>query len=173
MADDKNKGKPVENGAAAATSPAQEAPRGFQRVAALDDCPWFEIAVGNVCHGHVECIAELSTEPPRLYYQVRLHKGCKVRVGKGDEAKVVDAKEGDIINLGETHKTKVLRDKVAARVQAGGDYDVWVSAKNKRKIEGGRTLWLMDVQVKENKAPTTEVKPYTSAASAADEDSPF
>jgi hypothetical protein len=149
------------------------APGGFRRVSAVDDAPWFEYQEGNLCHGHVEGRFVMQTDPPRGYYQINLKTGCKVRVGKGDEAKVVDAKQGDVINLGETFRTETLREKVAAPMEAGGDYDVWMLVGKKRKLTGGRTMWTADVQTKENKAPTRKVEPIKDATTVGDEDAPF
>jgi hypothetical protein len=168
-------------GAAPAAAPAPkpeekaapQSPGGFHRVSAVDDAPWFEYQEGNLCHGHVEGRFVMKTDPPRAYYQVALKAPCKVRVGKGDEAKIVDAKAGDIINLGETYRTEILRDKVAAPMEAGGDYDVWALVGKKRKLQGGKSMWTADVQVKENKAPTRKVEPIKDATTVGDEETPF
>jgi hypothetical protein len=152
---------------------APQAPKGFRRVSAVDDAPWFEFMEGNLCHGHVEGRHVMQTDPPRAYYQVALKAPCTVRVGKGEEAKKVQANVGDIINLGETYRIEVLREKVAAPMNAGGDYDVWIAVGKKRKLPGAKTMWSADVQVQENRPPTRKVEPLTDATVATDEETPF
>ncbi len=149
-------------------------PAGFRRVSAVDDAPWFQFQEGNVCHGHVAGRFVMKTDPPRAYYQIELKGACKVRIGKGDEARIVDAKAGEVINLGETYRVETLRDKVAAPMEAGGDYDVWIAVGKKRKLNGGKTMWSADIQVKENRAPTRKVEPIRDETTVGDdEETPF
>lgn len=164
-------GKPDEGKSNGPVDP--QAPGGFRRVVAVDDAPWFEFKEGNICHGHVEDRFVMKMDPPRAYYQVTLKRESLVRVGKGDDAKTVTAKVGDVINVGETFRLEALRESVAAPHKAGGDYDIWVKVGKKRKLDGGKTMWTADVQVKENKPPTRKVEPLNDATVAVDEETPF
>lgn len=156
----------------------RRAPKGFRRRSAVSEAPWFHAQKGNVCHGKLLGRYIMQTDPPRPYYQVQLYSPCTVTVGKGDDAEQVEAKVGDVVNVGESFKLTVLKDVEIPEILAGGEYDVWFDVESKIKISGGRTMWNIDVQTKRTKAPTSEVRPLpTDSSSASDDesqgDSPF
>jgi len=135
-------------------------PAGYRRVVSISDAPWFHLEEGNVMRGKVNNRFIMNTEPKRAYYQVELlglREGAgptKVRQGRGDDAEVVEAASGDVINLGESYKAQVLKDQVIPGILAGGEYEIYVVVGAKVKAKGGRTLWDLDIGVKETKAPT-------------------
>jgi hypothetical protein len=116
-----------------------------------------------------------NSDPIRYYYQIELTAPCKVRIGRGEDAEVQEAQAGEVVNLNENHKTACLKELEVPEIIAGAVYDVWVKFEDKIKIGGGKTMWNIDVQSKQLKAPTSQVRPLidSGAASGGDEESPF
>jgi hypothetical protein len=144
------------------------APEGFRRVGSVANAPWFNLKKGNTLRGILENMYERVDERvPKekggksKFFQVKLLEGCECRAGRGEEAKIVRAEAGTVVNLNYGPKTMGLADLVPA-IQAGAEYEVWVGVGEKFKISGGRTMWDLDVQQKIVKA----------APALADDDSP-
>ena len=170
-AQDAQAAAPASNGTEAAESEVEETeeveeseqavmPSGYRRRSAVTDAPWFTNKVGNVAHGKL-CGRFMMTgvEPPRAYYQVELLAPCTVTVGRGDDAEEQQAAAGDVINVGENFKIKVLRDIEIPELNAGAEYNVWIDIQKKIKLKGGKTMWVIDVASKRTKGPTGEVRP--------------
>ena len=156
---------------------AASMPDGFRRRTSVSDAPWLSLETGNTMTGRlVGRFLMQGTEPIRAYYQVELTSGSvKVRKGSGDDAEVVEAKAGDVINVNESAKIRYLKDKEIPEVLAGAEYDLWMRVGEKLKLKGGRTMWDIDSGVKMVKAPTSEVRPLppdvaTGGEAAAEED---
>lgn len=152
-----------------------EAPSGFRQRSAVTDAPWFTLEVGNVCHGKLIGRYEMQMDPPRAYYQVELYRPCIVTVGRGDDAEQTEAKKGTVINVGETFKLESLKEIEIPELLAGGEYDVWIPVEKKLKLQGGKTMWVINLKTKRTKAPTTQVRPLMTASSSGGqaEDNPF
>jgi hypothetical protein len=150
-------------------------PAGFRRRSAVTDAPWFHQAEGNVCYGKLLGRYIMQVDPPRPYFQVELYQPSTVTVGRGDDAEQVEAKAGDVVNVGESYKLQCLKEVEIPEILAGGEYDVWVEVQKKIKVGQGRTMWVIDVQTKRTKAPTGEVRPLPPETSSGDgdSDSPF
>jgi hypothetical protein len=137
-------------------------PVGFRRRAAVSEAPWYKNKEGNVAYGKILGRYAMQQEPVRYYVQIELYKESIVTVGRGDDAEEAVAKTGDVVNIGETFKMECLRDVEIPEILAGAEYDLWVHTEKKIKLKtGGKTMWIMDVQTKQRKAPTSEVRPLT------------
>lgn len=150
-------------------------PSGFKRRSAVTDAPWVETAKGNVCQGRLlNRYVMNNSDPVRYYYQVELSHPCQVRIGRGEDAEVQTAQAGEIVNLNENHKTSCLKEVEVPEIIAGGVYDVWVKFEDKIKIGGGKTMWNIDVQSKQLKAPTSQVRPLLDdGGDGGADDTPF
>jgi hypothetical protein len=146
-----------------ATSGAVAPPSGFRRRSTVSDAPWVKQETGNTVFGKL--IGRYLMQGAgvqggsRYYYQIELLWPCTATKGSGEEAETVDAKKGDIVNLGEQFKLKVLAEHEWPEILAGAAYDVWAQYKKKIKIGGGRTMWDIDVHTKCTQAPTRQVRP--------------
>jgi hypothetical protein len=140
-------------------------PAGFRRRAAVSEAPWYKNKERNVAYGKILGRYAMQQEPVRYYIQIELYKESIVTVGRGDDAEEAVAKTGDVINIGETYKMECLRDVEIPEILAGAEYDLWVFTEKKIKLKsGGKTMWIMDVQTKQRKAPTSEVRPLAMTA---------
>lgn len=158
----------------------RQPPTGFKRLAPLSDAPWFQPQAGNTCVGKYLGRFVMNTDPPRAYHQVELSEPCQVRVGKKDEAKIVEAKKGDIINVGESYKIAILKENVTPECLAGAEYQVFIQTVKKIQVRGGRTMWDIDVQancIKPATRPVRDLPPDkavpTSDAEEGESDTPF
>jgi len=144
-------------------------PSGYRRRSAVTDAPWFTNKVGNIANGKLlGRYVMTAQEPPRAYYQVELLAPCTVTVGRGDEAEEVEAKMGDVVNVGENFKLQCLKEVEVPELLAGAEYNVWIEVQKKIKLKsGGKTMWVIDVASKRLKAPTGEVRPLPPDVSTA------
>ncbi len=154
------------------------APAGFRRVNSVTDAPWVKGQEDNVVFGKL--INRYGMQGQTLpgssnhYYQIELLEPCLVTKGKGDDAEVVEAAAGDIVNLGENKQIASLKDVVIPEINAGAEYQVWLKFKNKIKISGGRTMWNIEVHSKSLRAPTRAVVPLPPETDAeGSESNPF
>jgi hypothetical protein len=157
----------------------RQPPAGYKRLTALGDAPWFLNQAGNTADGKLIGRYVMKTDPPRAYYQLELKDECTVRVGKGQDVKIVQAAKGDIINIGESYKLAILKDKVVPECNAGAEYNVYVQSVKKIPVgTSGRSMWDMEVGAQCIKPPTQPVRPLSpdEANIPADEgesDAPF
>ena len=159
-----------------ATTAPSAPPSGFRRRVSVSDAPWVEQEVGNIVHGKLLNRYEMSNQSPRRwYYQIELLADCKVRVGKGDDAKVEIARAGDVVNLNENFKLTGLRDVEIPEIIAGAEYQIWAKFESKIKISGNRTMWNVDVQTKMTKKSVNVVRPLPASdlGEVASDDTPF
>lgn len=164
----KKEGAPTSN---PTQSDEMQMPAEFQRRTSVDDAPWFHLAKGNVCYGRLIDRFVMKTTPVRAYYQVELKKPAQVRIGSGEEAEVVEAKAGQIVNLNESVKIKFLAEKEIPEIRAGAAYDVFIKVGDKRKIGSGRTMWEIDGGSHMVRPPTGDVRPLLPDAPASDDSS--
>jgi len=136
------------------------APEGFRRVGSVANAPWFNLKKGNVLLGILENVYQRPDERVKTkdgspgkskFFQVKLLEPCECRSGRGEDAKMVRAEAGAVVNLNYGPKTKGLEDLVPS-ILAGAEYQVWVLCGDKFKISGGRTMWDLDVNQKLIKA---------------------
>lgn len=152
--------------------PSTQAPAGFTRRTQISEANWVENETGNVCYGKLQGRYKMNVEPARWYYQIELLAPCKVREGTGDDAQLIVAQPGDVVNLNENHKTKCLRDIEIPEIAAGARYHVHVTYQNKIKISGGRTMWNVEVNTKQVKRPTSPVRSLPTEEDSGEE-TPF
>lgn len=167
---------PEANGAASGGMPAPDmAPSGFRRRVSVSDAPWVAQEAGNIVYGRLLNRYEMQGQTPRRwYFQIELHAPCKVKIGKGDDAEIVTAKKGDVVNLNENHKLVGMREVEIPEILAGAVYDIWAKYENKIKISGSKTMWNIDLQTKQLKPPTSPVRALTAAdIGEASDDTPF
>ena len=136
------------------------APEGFRRVGSVANAPWFNLKKGNVLLGVLENVYERPDERVKSkdgtpgkskFFQLKLLEACEARSGRGEDAKMVRAEAGAVVNLNYGPKTKALEDLVPS-ILSGAEYQVWVQVGDKFKISGARTMWDMDVHAKQTKA---------------------
>jgi hypothetical protein len=136
----------------------RQPPAGFKRVAAVSNAPWFHFQEGNTLVGNYNGRYLLNTDPPRAYHQLELIEPCIVRAGKGTDAKIVEAKKGDIINLDEHYKIMPLKTIVTPECLAGAEYQVFAQVGKKIGTKGTNSMWDVDIHLKCIKGPTRQVR---------------
>lgn len=149
-------------------------PEGFKRLGSVANAPWFALKEGNILFGELENVYTRPDErlkgkdgKPGMskFYQVKLLEGCEVRMGRGEEAKLVRANAGDVVNLNWGPKTKEL-EKLVPQILLGAEYRVWLRVGKKFKISGGRTMWDVDQNISCVKPPTASEGPDFSGDEA-------
>ncbi len=139
-----------------AVSTVARPPEGFRRVGSVANAPWFNLVKGNVLFGVLENVYERPDERAQggtsKFFQLKLLQSCQARLGRGEDAKIVTAEIGTVVNLNYGPKTKEL-EKLVQEIKQGAEYQVWAACGEKFKISKGRTMWDIDVQVQMTKAP--------------------
>jgi hypothetical protein len=153
-------GKPgAKDNASNGTAAAGGMPSKFRRISTVSDAPWAAQEKGNTVQGKLLGRHIMNSEPVRYYYQVELTAPCKARQGSGDDAESIDAEKGDVVNLNENYKIKVLTETVVPEMLAGAEYEVFVEFKEKIKLKNGRQMWDAEVGSFQLKPPTRAVVP--------------
>ena len=138
-----------------------EAPEGFQRSGSANAVGWFNMAKpGNTLHGVLVGMFsrkdKLREDGTSNFFQVTVSQECEVRSERGDEAKMVMAKPGDVVNVNYGPKTKPWADLVGD-LKRGAVYEViGCIIGGKVKLDGGRTMHNFDVYQKMIKAPQVD-----------------
>lgn len=126
------------------------APEGFVRVGAVADAPFFALEPGNVMHGKLLGFYERDDKRSKTgksnFYQLELISTCKVREGRGEDAKVRQGQPGEIVNFNHNPKTKVL-EPLCKEILAGALYEVYAPCLKKIALANGNTMWNIDVHV--------------------------
>ena len=143
------------------TGPMAAPPDGFQRSGSAIATGWFNHSlVGNTLYGVLigvfEAPSKLRTDGTAKFFQVELKHPCQVRVDRGEDAKMVDAKPGEIINVNYGPKTKSW-ETLVSDIKRGAVYEVWgqiIGAKV--KLAGGRTMHAFDTRQKMVEAPVAD-----------------
>jgi hypothetical protein len=161
----------------AASNGAAGMPSKFRRISTVSDAPWVAQEKGNIVQGKLLGRHTMNSEPVRYYYQIELSKPCQARQGSGEEAEIIDAVVGDVVNLNENFKIKVLTETVVPEILAGAEYEVYAEFKDKIKLKSGRTMWDVEVGSFQLKPPVRPVQPLPKESMAAGEgegsDTPF
>lgn len=141
----------------------KQPPAGYKRLTAFADAPWFLNQAGNTANGKLLGRYIMKTDPPRAYYQIEIFDECTVRVGKGQDAKIIQAVKGDIVNVGESYQVAALKDKVVPEFNAGGEFNLFVQSVKKVSVgTSGRSMWAMEIGHQCTKAPTQPVRPLSA-----------
>ena len=136
---------------------------GFVSLGSVADARWFHLANGNSMTGRLLGVYE--REDPRAkssggkskFFQVKLQTACKVRDGRGEDAQIVDAKVGDVVNLNYGPKTQVLEAKCDELLQ-GAVYDIRITVGKKLPLNNGNTMWDIKVEANRLKKASADVK---------------
>jgi hypothetical protein len=141
-----------------------EAPEGFQRSGSANAVGWFHMGkVGNTLHGELLGMFErkdkLRAETGvSNFFQVKVARECEVRADRGDDAQMVMAKAGDVVNVNYGPKTKPW-ETLISDIKRGASYEVLgCILGGKVKLDGGRTMHNFDVYQKMVRAPQADVE---------------
>ena len=153
-----------EKSQSAAQAPVQfEVPAGFQRSGSANAVGWFDMAtLGNtlsgVLIGMFERKDKLRESGTSNFFQVTVDRPCQVRADRGEDAAMVQANAGDVVNVNYGPKTKNW-EPLIADIQRGAEYSVFgVIAGSKVKLDGGRTMHNFDVYQKMTRPPSEDVQ---------------
>ena len=140
-------------------------PEGFRHVGSVANAGWFNMKkVGNVIQGMFEGMYKrkdnINSEGESQFFQIKLTAGnCEVRMGKGEDAVLAIANEGDVVNLNYGPKTKELEDLLPS-VEKGAEYEIYgIVAGDKIKLTGGKTMHNFEMGkklIKEATSPAAE-----------------
>lgn len=120
-------------------------PEGFQLSGSDNAVGWFnQQKIGNTLRGSLigmfERPDQLRKEGTSKFFQVRVSQPCEVRADRGDDATMVEAKAGDVVNVNYGPKTKNWEDLVAD-IKRGAEYEViGCIVGDKVKLSGGRNM---------------------------------
>jgi hypothetical protein len=137
-------------------SAAPQPPSGFVRVGSVADAPWFVLEDGNILHGKLLGCYDREDKRSKTgrskFFQVELFAACKVRAGRGEDAKVSLGRPGIVVNVNYTPLTKVLED-FSKKILTGGEYEVYAPCGKKKDLANGNTMWLIDTHVRVVREP--------------------
>ena len=125
-------------------------PEGFKRSGSANAVGWFNQGkIGNILSGKLLGMFTrkdgLRPDGTSNFFQVQVDQVCEVRVERGDDAHMVEAKAGDVVNVNYGPKTKPWENYVQD-INHGAVYEVkGVIAGSKIKIGQGRSLHNFDV----------------------------
>lgn len=132
-----------------AATPA--APAGYQRSGSANAVGWWNQAkAANVLSGKLVGMFErkdqLRQEGTSKFFQVELDQPCEVRAERGDDAKMVQANVGDVVNVNFGPKTKAW-ESFMSDIKQGAVYAVWANPSGKKvKISSGRSMHDIDAR---------------------------
>lgn len=138
-------------------------PEGMVRLGSAANAPWWNLRKGNVLYGYLENMYsrpdERSKSGKSKFFQVTLINDTEVRAGRGEDATVVQAKAGSVINLNYGPVTKEL-ETLIPNILKGGRYKVWLHVQDEKiKIGKGQTMWPIEQLVETVKAPLESESP--------------
>lgn len=127
-------------------SPDQAAlPAGFQQSGSAAAVGWFDQGtVGNTVSGKLTGMFKrkdnLRTEGTSEFFQVQVDKVCRVRAERGEDAKFIEAKPGDFVNVNYGPRTKAWADFIP-EIKNGAVYAVYgIVVSEKISIGGGKKM---------------------------------
>lgn len=137
------------------------APEGFQLSGSANAVGWWDMATaGNVLTGKLLGVFERKDVLRQQqggtskFFQVEVTAPCQVRAGRGDDADMVEAKVGDVVNVNYGPKTKPW-ENFMADIKQGAEYAVWAyPTGEKQKISGGRSMHVIDARHRMVRPPT-------------------
>lgn len=124
---------------------------------------WYKYKEGNVAYGKIlgRYAMQPSESPGGYYYQIKLYEKSIVTANRREDAKEIVAKSGHVINIAEAYKMQFLCEVEIPEILAGAEHDLWLRTDKKIRLSGGQTMWVIDVQTKQRKAPTSAVHPLS------------
>jgi hypothetical protein len=145
--------------AAVGTGTVSGPPEGMRRSGTATAVGWFNLGlVGNTLSGTLTGIYErpdqLRKEGTSEFFQVQIDQSCEVRSERGDDAKMVEAKPGDFVNVNFGPKTRPWKE-YCRDIRRGAVYKVWGQVKSSKiKLSAGRTMHNFETFDQMVKAPT-------------------
>ena len=136
-------------------------PEGFRRLGCVANAGWFNMRkAGNVLQGTLEGMYDrkddLRPEKKSSFFQIKLMQPCEVRMGTGEEARLVEAKEGDYVNLNYGQHTNLLEPFIPL-IARGAEFGVWGKVLGEKiKLPGGRARHDFELFAKPIKAPFSD-----------------
>lgn len=133
----------------------------FHRLGACPNAGWFNFKkLGNTIEGELKGMYwrkdELNPKGQSPFFQVQLSSPCEVRLGRGEDAAIVQAKAGDIVNLNYGPKTKDLEELIP-QIMNGGVFQIYGTiAGAEIKLPGNRKMYNFEVFTKMTVAPKVE-----------------
>lgn len=135
----------------ASATVAVSIPEGFKRSGSANAVGWFNQGkIGNILSGRL--LGMFTRKDPMRseqggtsnFFQVQIDQDCEVRAERGEDAKMLPAKAGDVVNVNYGPKTKPW-ENFANNIQNGAVYQVYGAIiGGKIKIGGGRTMHNFD-----------------------------
>jgi hypothetical protein len=128
-----------------------EVPEGFRRSGTAAAVGWFDHnLVGNVLKGTLLGVYERPDELRReqggtsKFFQVQVDTECQVRAERGEDAKMVMANPGDVVNVNWGPKTRPWED-YASDLKRGAVVEVYgIIRGDKVKLSKGRKMHNFD-----------------------------
>lgn len=120
-------------------------PPGFEPVSAARGVPWYDPETLEVVSG--ELVGRFTRrDSERAYYHVRVDTPCtgyqKPEGGKRGDREEVQVDVGQLISVDER---TALEDLAPLAKDETKRYQVWIKAKEKVDIGGGKTFWSFDI----------------------------
>ncbi len=157
-----------------AASVAFQAPEGFQRTGSANAVGWFNMAkVGNTLRGTLIGMFkrkdQLRESGESDFFQVLITQECEVRAERGEDAKMITANPGDVVNVNYGPKTKGW-ELLMGDIKRGAEYEVLgCIIGSKVKLQGGKNMHNFDVYQKMVKAPSADVEADVDFDGASDD----
>lgn len=116
-------------------------PEGFASVIAERANNWYKPELSGTVQGILKGRFHMTGNKGkvRYYYQVMLTKPCKAMATEDDQPVEVDLEPGDLINVDERKDLEGLAP--AAAEAASIEYEVYIKALEKIKLDSGNTFW--------------------------------
>jgi len=124
-------------------------PEGFKRSGSANAVGWFNQGkIGNILSGRLLGMFtrkdQLRPDGTSNFFQVQIDQPCEVRAERGEDAQMVQAKAGDVVNVNYGPKTKPW-ESYQNNIQNGAVYQVYGAiVGSKIKIGAGRTMHNFD-----------------------------
>lgn len=130
--------------------PGPTMPEGFIHAAPATGKPWyFEAFPGRVLRGILLGRFPRQNNSEQFYYQVELTEAAS-GIAKDAEGEYGELIPGDTVHLDERSGLRQLACYVPAE---GSRWEVWVCAREKIDIKGGKSFWRFDVGAKLYESP--------------------
>ena len=116
---------------------------------------WFDLSAGNVLVGHLLGRYEMRSDRlptrTRVFFQVQLTSSAKIRVRLGEDAMVVEALAGTVVNVNYGVRTREL-DVLIDMMRNGAEFDVRLVVRDKVSTRLGGSFWDIGVESSQTKA---------------------
>jgi hypothetical protein len=152
-----------------------QVPEGFQRSGSANAVGWFNMGkLGNTLRGiligQFKRKDQLRAEGTSDFFQVQIKEPCEVRSERGEDAKMIQANPGDVVNVNYGPKTKGW-ESLMGDIKRGAEYEVFGRIiGTKVKLQAGKTMHNFDVFHKMISAPSAEVESDVDFEGSADDE---